>query len=124
MKIQIFYCNIYIVNFRLIVGGAKKTKNREKDFAKQKIFYEEEEPAVRRSENVPHFYLLIGGATTWGYSSVGRALEWHSRGRRFDPDYLHHESADFISGFRIFDVFCRGENFACDHLIYHHFSLP
>ena len=25
-----------------------------------------------------------------GYSSVGRALEWHSRGRRFDPDYLHH----------------------------------
>ena len=21
----------------------------------------------------------------WGYSSAGRALEWHSRGRRFDP---------------------------------------
>lgn len=27
----------------------------------------------------------------WGHSSVGRALEWHSRGRRFDPDYLHQE---------------------------------
>ena len=26
----------------------------------------------------------------WGCSSVGRALEWHSRGRRFDPDHLHH----------------------------------
>ena len=64
-------------------------------------------------------YLL----STWGYSSVGRALEWHSRGRRFDPDYLHHESADFISGFRIFGVFCRGANFACDHLICRHFSL-
>ncbi len=25
----------------------------------------------------------------WGRSSVGRALEWHSRGRRFDPDRLH-----------------------------------
>ena len=25
----------------------------------------------------------------WGCSSVGRALEWHSRGRRFDPDQLH-----------------------------------
>ena len=25
-----------------------------------------------------------------GYSSVGRAFEWHSKGRRFDPDYLHH----------------------------------
>ncbi len=21
----------------------------------------------------------------WGYSSAGRALEWHSRGQRFDP---------------------------------------
>ena len=26
---------------------------------------------------------------TWGCSSVGRALEWHSRGQRFDPAYLH-----------------------------------
>ena len=25
----------------------------------------------------------------WGYSSAGRALEWHSRGQRFDPAYLH-----------------------------------
>jgi putative endonuclease len=25
----------------------------------------------------------------WGHSSVGRALEWHSRGRRFDPVWLH-----------------------------------
>ena len=24
--------------------------------------------------------------TTWR----GRALEWHSRGQRFDPAYLHH----------------------------------
>jgi len=21
----------------------------------------------------------------WGYSSAGRALEWHSRGQEFDP---------------------------------------
>ena len=26
-----------------------------------------------------------------GYSSAGRALEWHSRGRRFDPDRLHQK---------------------------------
>ena len=25
----------------------------------------------------------------WGHSSVGRALEWHSRGRRFDSAWLH-----------------------------------
>ena len=26
----------------------------------------------------------------WGHSSVGRALQWHCRGRRFDPAWLHH----------------------------------
>ncbi len=25
--------------------------------------------------------------------SLGRALEWHSRGQRFDPAYLHHEKS-------------------------------
>ena len=25
----------------------------------------------------------------WGYSSAGRALEWHSRGKGFDPPHLH-----------------------------------
>lgn len=25
----------------------------------------------------------------WGHSSVGRALQWHCRGRRFDPVWLH-----------------------------------
>ncbi len=31
-------------------------------------------------------YILI---CRWGYSSVGRAFEWHSKGQRFDPAYLH-----------------------------------
>ena len=41
---------------------------------------------------------------TWGYSSAGRALEWHSRGQRFDPAYLHHQwrksmkAPDILSG--------------------------
>ena len=26
----------------------------------------------------------------WGYSSAGRALQWHCRGQRFDPAWLHH----------------------------------
>ncbi len=26
----------------------------------------------------------------WGHSSAGRALQWHCRGRRFDPAWLHH----------------------------------
>ena len=32
----------------------------------------------------------IGCATRRGCSSVGRALEWHSRGRGFDSPQLHH----------------------------------
>jgi hypothetical protein len=28
----------------------------------------------------------------WGHSSVGRALEWHSRGRGFDSPWLHQRS--------------------------------
>ena len=36
-----------------------------------------------------------------GYSSAGRALEWHSRGQRFDPAYLHHEKQQlFNNGLR------------------------
>jgi hypothetical protein len=27
---------------------------------------------------------------SWGCSSAGRALEWHSRGQGFDPPQLHH----------------------------------
>src|SRR5262249_25962579 len=33
---------------------------------------------------------------SWGRSSAGRALEWHSRGRRFDPDRLHQVSQWFV----------------------------
>ena len=42
----------------------------------------------------------------WGYSSAGRALEWHSRGQRFDPAYLHHPNG---RGFRLsrFFFLCR-----------------
>ena len=40
--------------------------------------------------------------TTWGYSSAGRALEWHSRGHRFDPDYLHQEKPCSRNGCEVF----------------------
>ena len=41
---------------------------------------------------------------TWGCSSVGRALEWHSRGQRFDPAQLHtlnQRSTSFSRGYFI-----------------------
>ena len=51
---------------------------------------------------------IAGGI--WGYSSAGRALEWHSRGQRFDPAYLHQKpskSSDF-GGFSYFtELKCR-----------------
>ena len=38
----------------------------------------------------------------WGYSSAGRALEWHSRGQRFDPAYLHQAKSLETQQFRGF----------------------
>ena len=52
-----------------------------------------------------------GFLATWGYSSAGRALEWHSRGQRFDPAYLHqkHSISLEIECFSIlFSLFCTG----------------
>ena len=39
--------------------------------------------------------------------SLVRALEWHSRGQRFDPAYLHHENPVIfeITGFFRFKFF-------------------
>ena len=36
--------------------------------------------------------------------SLGRALEWHSRGQRFDPAYLHHRSLENHWFSRLFAV--------------------
>ena len=33
----------------------------------------------------------IKNIISWGCSSPGRALEWHSRGKGFDPPHLHHK---------------------------------
>ena len=60
-----------------------------------------------------------------GYSSSGRALEWHSRGGRFESVYLHqHKSGYFLSAFfiRIERKFCRfvSHKFACNVGIYPH----
>src|ERR1051325_7925029 len=35
---------------------------------------------------------LYTPSLAWGRSSAGRAPEWHSGGRRFDPVRLHHHS--------------------------------
>ena len=41
----------------------------------------------------------------WGYSSAGRALEWHSRGQRFDPAYLHQKTPTFTTKVGVFLIF-------------------
>ncbi len=45
----------------------------------------------------------------WGYSSAGRALEWHSRGQRFDPAYLHQNLLSRWFDQRLF--YCRASIF-------------
>ncbi len=44
----------------------------------------------RRTLDRPHAFPDQG--FQWGHSSAGRALEWHSRGQRFDPAWLHQPS--------------------------------
>ena len=34
---------------------------------------------------------LLPGLRGYVTDTTGRALEWHSRGQRFDPAYLHQE---------------------------------
>ena len=38
----------------------------------------------------------------WGYSSAGRALDWQSRGQRFDPAYLHQKERHDASRVSLF----------------------
>ena len=49
--------------------------------------------------------MLANKLDLWGYSSAGRALEWHSRGQRFDPAYLHQKH-------RMYGVFFDMRDFA------------
>ena len=41
---------------------------------------------VLRHDNIS----LVSATDIWGYSSAGRALEWHSRGHGFKSHYLHY----------------------------------
>ena len=43
--------------------------------------------------------------TIWGCSSPGRALEWHSRGKGFDPPHLHQKNLENLVLSRFF-AFC------------------
>ena len=54
--------------------------------------------------------IILKSKMTRGRSSAGRALEWHSRGHRFDPDRLHQKSTEngmflvlfsFLSDFQV-----------------------
>ena len=40
----------------------------------------------------------------WGHSSAGRALQWHCRGRRFDPAWLHHYLRGWLASLLFFYI--------------------
>jgi len=48
------------------------------------------------------FRVISSGSKT---ENVGRALEWHSRGQRFDPAYLHQQKGFKSLRFEAFFVF-------------------
>ena len=67
----------------------------------------------------------------WGHSSAGRALQWHCRGQRFDPAWLHHNlreemvdspTTNSLKGHLLLarpqmhdDIFSRSIIFICSH---------
>ena len=60
------------------------------------------------------------GLNIRGYSSAGRALDWQSRGQRFDPAYLHQKSSGFQSEMienRNFFVCIFRHHFRCDEFV-------
>ena len=59
---------------------------------------------------------------TWGYSSAGRALEWHSRGQRFDPAYLHQKQRTAFWLSFVFDEIGAGEPFRSNTRFFLHGS--
>ena len=59
----------------------------------------------------------------WGYSSAGRALEWHSRGQRFDPAYLHQQKQLIHFGWVVF-VYSFVADFAPNLMIDDHEHYP
>ena len=50
----------------------------------------------------------------WGCSSLGRALEWHSRGKGFDPPHLHHSiRTSCVAWFGFFLYICKNQGVRC-----------
>ena len=60
-------------------------------FAAPKPFITNEHPAAKKCLHSPRGYAILRAILSWGYSSVGRAFEWHSKGQEFDSPYLHHK---------------------------------
>ena len=55
------------------------------------VFLQEPKRSRKSFSLVVQFPRIISeNKSQWGRSSLGRALEWHSRGREFDPLRLHH----------------------------------
>ena len=46
---------------------------------------------TRKKVKSPNPLVNQGVSVIRGYSSAGRASEWHSEGQRFDPAYLHQK---------------------------------
>ena len=40
-------------------------------------------------------FASVIGSSKWACGAAGSALPWHGRGRRFDPDQVHHQINNF-----------------------------
>ncbi len=69
--------------------------------------------------------LCYNNIEIWGYSSVGRAFEWHSKGQRFETAYLHQKiSITFVTEIFLFILLpLHLEGLHCDTHLAHHQGL-
>ena len=67
----------------------------------------------------------------WGHSSVGRALEWHSRGREFNSPWLHQINQGLslqinqgLSLKQLSPFFCVSVQLTCSQIFLHSWAEP
>jgi hypothetical protein len=71
--------------------------------------YKKNDSVCQSKLNLTRYFVLCYFEFSWGCSSAGRAPEWHSGGRRFDPVQLHQRKLQagicIVPNFFIFQSF-------------------
>ncbi len=76
-----------------ILSGSTESENAGNSLSERaslevRVPWRSKAAGTEETDNSSRFRIILR-LYAWGHSSVGRALAWHARGRRFDPVWLH-----------------------------------